>query len=191
VGTAEDSRQGNASNRVFAFARRVLPQGGSLPYEDWRRRHAGILALLWFNVLAIPLYSLAQGFSVVHSLDDAAAIGIFAVLGATTRLSPKLRAVCASLGLLTAAALLVDNSGGLIEAHFYFFVLIIVLTLFEDWLPFLSPSASCWCITAWSARSPHTRSSTARRNGGTRGYGPGYTLGSWPPPAPRQSALGD
>jgi diguanylate cyclase (GGDEF)-like protein len=39
--------------------------------------------------------------------------------------------------LLTAAALLVDNSGGLIEAHFYFFVLIIVLTLYEDWLPFL------------------------------------------------------
>ena len=42
-----------------------------------------------------------------------------------------------SLGLLTAAALFVDAAGGRIEAHFYFFVLIIVLTLYEDWLPFL------------------------------------------------------
>jgi diguanylate cyclase (GGDEF)-like protein len=117
--------------------RRVLPQGGSLPFEDWRRRHSGILALLWFNVLGLPLYYIAGGASVVHAIDAAAAIGVFAVLAATPRLSPKLRSVSASLGLLSAAALLVDASGGRIEAHFYFFVLIIVLTLYEDWLPFL------------------------------------------------------
>ena len=27
-------------------------------------------------------------------------------------------------------------SGGVIEAHFYFFVMIVLLTLYEDWLPF-------------------------------------------------------
>jgi two-component system, cell cycle response regulator len=33
--------------------------------------------------------------------------------------------------------MLIHSSGGLIEMHFYFFVLIIVLTLYEDWMPFV------------------------------------------------------
>lgn len=118
--------------------RRVLPQGGSLPEEDWRRRHAGILGLLWLNVAVLVLYSVTIGTArLVHNLDAAAAVAVFAALGATTRLPRKLRMAAVSMGLLTAAALFVSYAGGRIEAHFYFFVLIIVLTLYEDWLPFL------------------------------------------------------
>jgi diguanylate cyclase (GGDEF)-like protein len=117
--------------------RELLPEGGSLPLEDWRRRHAGIMILLWLNVLAVPIYGLAGGHSVVHSVDGGAALAVLAALGAAPRLSRKLRTASASLGLLTSAALAVHDSGGLIETHFYFFVLIIVLTLYEDWMPFL------------------------------------------------------
>jgi signal transduction histidine kinase len=49
----------------------------------------------------------------------------------------RFRSSMVSLGLLSSAALLVHSSGGVIEAHFHFFVVIIVLTLYEDWLPFL------------------------------------------------------
>jgi diguanylate cyclase (GGDEF)-like protein len=116
----------------------MLPQGGSLPREEWRRRHAGIMILLWVNVVAVPIYGVAAGHSsLVHDLDSGLALGVLAALGAAHRLSRKLRTASASLGLLSAAALLVHDSGGLIEAHFYFFVLIIVLTLYEDWMPFL------------------------------------------------------
>jgi two-component system, cell cycle response regulator len=45
--------------------------------------------------------------------------------------------VSASMGLLTGSAALVDISGGLTELHFSFFVVIVVLTLYEDWVPFL------------------------------------------------------
>src|ERR1700730_9478701 len=118
--------------------RKLLPQGGSLPSEDWRRRHAGIMILLWVNVLAVPIYGVAAGHSsLVHDVDSGAGLAVLAALGAAPRLSRKLRTAFASLGLLSAAALLVHDSGGLIEAHFYFFVLIIVLTLYEDWMPFL------------------------------------------------------
>jgi two-component system, sensor histidine kinase and response regulator len=118
--------------------RRLLPAGGSLPPEDWRRRHAGIMALLWVNVAAIPVYSLAEGtWRPLSALDSGVALGVLAALGSAPRLSPKLRTVFASLGLLSAAAFLVSASGGLIESHFYFFVIIIVLTLYEDWVPFL------------------------------------------------------
>ena len=36
--------------------------------------------------------------------------------------------------------------GGVIEAHFHFFVILILLTLYEDWLPFLLAAA----VRAWS-----------------------------------------
>ncbi|HWX73782.1 MAG TPA: GGDEF domain-containing protein, partial [Solirubrobacteraceae bacterium] len=96
------------------------------------------MALLWVNVVAIPVYGLLAGHSsVVHIVDGGVALGVMAALGMTPRLSRRIRTTCASLGLLGAAALLVHASGGLIESHFYFFVVIIVLTLYEDWMTFL------------------------------------------------------
>jgi diguanylate cyclase (GGDEF)-like protein len=118
--------------------RRLLPRGGSLPMAEWQRRHSEILIFLWLNVLALPILGGTLGsLSFVHNLDNAAAVGLFAVLGATMRLSRKLRSLAASLGLLISCALFVHMAGGRIEAHFYFFVLIIVLTLYEDWTVFL------------------------------------------------------
>jgi diguanylate cyclase (GGDEF)-like protein len=122
---------------AVTWLRQLLPQGGSLPNEDWRRRHAGIMVLLWLNVVVVPIYGVVREQSLVHSLEGGGALAVLAALGAAPRLSRKLRMASASLGLLTAAALAVHESGGLIEAHFYFFVLIIVLTLYEDWMPFL------------------------------------------------------
>lgn len=118
--------------------RQLLPKGGSLPVEDWRRRHAGIMVLLWLNVPVLTLYAALSGHSsIVHETDGSLALCVLAALASTTRLSRTLRCVCASLGLLVAAALFIHDSGGLIEGHFYFFVIIIVLTLYEDWVPFL------------------------------------------------------
>ena len=123
---------------VLVRLRNHLPRGGSLPVAEWRRRHAGIMALLWLNVAAVPLYGLIAGnSSLVHDFDSGAALAVLAALGASTRLSRKLRTAFASLGLMSAAALLIAESDGLIEMHFYFFVLIVVLTLYEDWMPFL------------------------------------------------------
>jgi diguanylate cyclase (GGDEF)-like protein len=128
----------NHPDSVLARLRAHLPRGGSLPIEEWHRRHAGIVALLWANVVAVPIYSLLNGHvSSVHSIEGGLGLGVLAALAGARRLSPKLRSACASLGLLSAAALLVHASGGLIEMHFYFFVVIIVLTLYEDWMPFL------------------------------------------------------
>jgi diguanylate cyclase (GGDEF)-like protein len=122
----------------LARLRKLLPQGGSLPVEEWRRRHKGIMALVWGNVIAVPVYGLIAGHSsVVHDLDAGAALAVLAVLGSTARLSRKLRTACACLALMSAASLLISEANGLIEMHFYFFVLIIVLTLYEDWMPFL------------------------------------------------------
>jgi diguanylate cyclase (GGDEF)-like protein len=117
--------------------RHTLPRGGTLPPAEWEQRHKALLTFLWANVIALPAYGVISGYGFGHSALHASALLLFAVLGMMRRLRPVARATCVSLGLLTAAALLVHITGGLIEAHFYFFVVIVALTLYEDWRPFL------------------------------------------------------
>jgi EAL domain-containing protein (putative c-di-GMP-specific phosphodiesterase class I) len=47
-----------------------------------------------------------------------------------------MRVAAASFGLITASAILVHLWNGVIEAHFHFFVMIGVLTLYQDWMAF-------------------------------------------------------
>jgi diguanylate cyclase (GGDEF)-like protein len=58
-------------------------------------------------------------------------------LAGRERCSTRVRVVAASFGLISCSAILVHLSGGYIEAHFHFFVMIGVLTLYQDWVPFL------------------------------------------------------
>jgi diguanylate cyclase (GGDEF)-like protein len=118
--------------------RALLPTGGELPQEEWRRRHRGLVAFLWVNVAVVIVLSIALGsFSAAHTLEHGIAIGPLALLASLWRLSEKTRSVAVVLGLMTAAALFTHMSGGLLETHFYFFVLVVLLTLYEDWLVFL------------------------------------------------------
>jgi diguanylate cyclase (GGDEF)-like protein len=97
-----------------------------------------LVVALWLNVLVLSGYGLAiGGYGVLHNVAHTASLVTCAVLASSSRFSPKMRSAFTSVGLLTAAALLVHLTGGLIEAHFYFFVVIVALTIYEDWLPFL------------------------------------------------------
>ena len=114
-----------------------LPRGQTLPDDVWKRRHRGILALLWFHAFALPIFAITQGYGVGHSILEGSLVAAVALLASLPNLPRKARAGLVSLGLLTSSALLVHFSGGYIEAHFHFFVMIAVLTLYEDWIPFL------------------------------------------------------
>jgi hypothetical protein len=50
---------------------------------------------------------------------------------------PRTRAISTGVGLMTASALLVHLSGGTTEVHFHFFVMLGVISLYQDWRPFL------------------------------------------------------
>jgi diguanylate cyclase (GGDEF)-like protein len=118
--------------------RALLPTGGELPQEEWRRRHRGLAAFLWVNVVAVVVLSVELGsFGAAHTFEHGIAIGPLAVLASMRRLTAKMRSLAVVLGLMTAAALFTHMSGGLLETHFYFFVLVVLLTLYEDWLVFL------------------------------------------------------
>src|SRR3954466_15158862 len=121
----------------FEAIRNALPQGRTLPDDVWLRRHRWMLNLLWAHAIALPLLGLLRGYGIAHTLGHA--VPMVACGLAATHYSDRRReaSVLVSIGLLTSSAELVHILDGLIEAHFHFFVMISVLTLYEDWLPFL------------------------------------------------------
>ena len=129
---------GRAPRGPVGRLRAALPHGGSLPAEDWRSRHRLIGVLLVITIVVVGVYAVVtHGTSAVQYIPEVAAMLAFGALAAWSEASRKWRSMSASMGLLTGAAALVDISGGLTEMHFSFFVVILVLTLYEDWAPFL------------------------------------------------------
>jgi diguanylate cyclase (GGDEF)-like protein len=114
-----------------------LPQGQMLPEHILRRRHHTIVWLMWLHVVGLTAFGLFQGQPIGHMAFECALLTLPAVLATTEWLSMRQRVAAASLGLITASAMLVHLWGGVIEAHFHFFVMIGVLTLYQDWMPFL------------------------------------------------------
>jgi diguanylate cyclase (GGDEF)-like protein len=125
------------ADRLHNRLRRWLPRGRMLPDAVWAQRHRGILTLLWLHVPALFLYALVRGQSVAHSFLEAGAVAAFAAVGNALRAERRLSTVVVSLGLLTSSAVLVHLSGGLIEMHFHYFVIVGVVALYQDWRPFL------------------------------------------------------
>ena len=130
---ARASRVGRLIHAVWQW----MPQGQLLPEHIWRRRHQTIVYLMWFHVVFLTAFGLVQGQSVPHMMFESALLILPTLLAGSEWASMKLRVAAASFGLITASAMLVHLSGGYIEAHFHFFVMIGVLTLYQDWVPFL------------------------------------------------------
>src|SRR3954468_23623042 len=114
-----------------------LPHGRTLPEEQWRARHRALVWLLWAHVVALPVVALIYGFPLGHALLEGAIVAVFGVVALLGVGDRRVRSVVVALGLLTCSAVLVHITGGLIEAHFHFFVMVAALSLYEDWVPFL------------------------------------------------------
>ncbi len=115
----------------------VLPHGKTLPDEQWRARHRALVWLLWAHVVALPVVALLYGMSLPRALLDGAIVAVFGVVAELGLGGRRARALVVVFGLLTCSAVLVHITGGLIEAHFHFFVMVAALSLYEDWVPFL------------------------------------------------------
>lgn len=94
------------------------------------------MVLLCAHAVGLAIFGMARGMGVLHSLMEGAVVAVFAV-AASMSFSRRARAVIASMGILSSSAILVHLSGGMIEAHFHFFVMIGVISLYQDWTAFL------------------------------------------------------
>ncbi len=74
------------------------------------------------------------------AIDVAVALAPVVLLGLAARhprLTRRGRASMVSIGLLAASAALVQLSHGTTEAHFHFFVMVTMLAMYEEWVPYL------------------------------------------------------
>ena len=137
VGPRSGAARPHRRDRIAARFRSALPDGGTLPDEVSRQRHRGILTLLWLHVPVLYVFAVARGNSWIHALVEVAAVAILATAAQCSRKRHRESMVLASLGLMTASGVLVHLSGGVIEAHFHFFVMVGVVVLYQDRRPFL------------------------------------------------------
>ena len=93
--------------------------------------------MLWLHVAGIFAYGVFQGYGLVHPVLEASLVGVFAGAAMVSGLGRDVRASLATLALVMSSAILVHLSGGLIEMHFHFFVVVAVVALYQSWMPFL------------------------------------------------------
>src|SRR5215470_8464083 len=113
---------------MIAALARSLPRGGTLPEADWNRRHSVLVIAAWACVPVLVVYSLANHYPAWHTAAHLMSMVPLVAVAGMRRFDRKLRMAAVSLALLTVCALLIHMSGGLIEMHFSFFVVIVVLT---------------------------------------------------------------
>jgi diguanylate cyclase (GGDEF)-like protein len=113
-----------------------LPKGRLLPDHLWQRRHRAITVLLWLHVPALALFGLARGMG-PHVFLDVAGVAGLALVAGSGQVGRTVRSIAGATGLVTCSALLVHIWDGTIEAHFHFFVVVSLLILYQDWVPFL------------------------------------------------------
>jgi len=115
-----------------------LPRGRTLPDDIWTKRHRGITVILWAHVAFLPIVGFARDYGLVHTLLETGIVAVPAVVGSLPALPRRARTIAASFGLMSTSAVLVHLSGGLIEMHFHFFVMVALVALYHDWIPFLT-----------------------------------------------------
>jgi len=114
----------------------LLPRGHALPDEVWAVRHRWVTSILAMSAVVIPAFAFTRGHTAGHCVLEALGPAVLAVLACVPRIGRPLRSSLSSVGLMLVASIVVHLSGGTIEAHFLFFVMVPVVALYESWVPF-------------------------------------------------------
>ncbi len=112
----------------------------TLSEEAFVARHRVLRLLLWVHVPVILVIGFFTGqLSPAHHgpvlLGVLGGVMVCGVISGTAT-GRRSRAVATSVGFLLAADALVQAGDGLIDLHFHFFVVIALIGLYQDWVPF-------------------------------------------------------
>ncbi|MBI4942272.1 MAG: PAS domain S-box protein [Actinobacteria bacterium] len=109
-----------------------------LTTQSWSRRHAALRTVLWLHLALVTLVAVLS-----HSAHDHPGLTWGFVAGAFLSAAlghlpqrQRSKAVLTSVGLLLCADALVHASGGQTDMHFDFFVVLALIGLYQDWVPF-------------------------------------------------------
>ncbi|MCA2215805.1 methyl-accepting chemotaxis protein [Jidongwangia harbinensis] len=103
-------------------------------------RHRVLRILLWAHLPVILLLGFFTGELGAgrHATELLAVLGGVLVCGVVAGMaqSRRGRAISASIGFILSADALVHAGGGAIDLHFHFFVVVALIGLYQDWVPF-------------------------------------------------------
>ncbi|MBW3619360.1 MAG: hypothetical protein KY461_03885 [Actinobacteria bacterium] len=111
------------------MASQVHPQTG---------RHRVVMALLLVHVPVFAIMGDRAGWTAGHTVMEVVVplIGLYAIARWSAR--PRVAMGAAAIGLMYASAVLIHVTGGVTEAHFYFFVAFGLVALYRDWIVFFA-----------------------------------------------------
>ncbi|MGH3981708.1 MAG: ATP-binding protein [Pseudonocardiaceae bacterium] len=113
-----------------------LPRGNLLDDTAWRKRHHIVLWVLGLHLPALFIFALWLRHGLLATL-----VGLTPLIGCLLlgiwKSQRRVASFFTSAGLVYCSAALVVFSRGSIEAHFHFFIIIGIIALYQDWVPFL------------------------------------------------------
>jgi signal transduction histidine kinase len=124
--------EGLGLTRLLAY----LPRGNTLDARAWRKRHVFLQALLLLHLPLLFVFGVLMGRTARDTVTVLSVPAACLVLGRLVR-HRRAASVLITAGLTYCSAALVSFSGGSIEAHFHFFIMIGFIALYQDWVPFL------------------------------------------------------
>lgn len=101
-------------------------------------RHKVVVGLLLLHIPVLWIFAVRADWSVPHVAAEVILplLGVAAV--AWYARHPRLAAGAGAIGLMYVSAILIHVTGGVTEAHFYFFVAFGLVALYRDWLVFFA-----------------------------------------------------
>ena len=124
-----------ADRALFAW----VPRGVTLDDAAFAARHRALRVILLLHVPALLALALLRRSQLMDAGMLYGGLGLVALLGlvASPRLSHRTQACLVGSGLILAATTLVHASGGLTDVHFHFFVMLALVSLYQDVVPFV------------------------------------------------------
>lgn len=124
-----------ARAEIAAFLRDCIPPADGHDEAEWQLRHRVVVVGYAISAVIVAIVGFVNGFGGDSALHGSLELAILALPGAgllviNHRFASEL---LASLGLLVVSGMLVHFTGGLIESHFAFFVLLPLIALYTDW----------------------------------------------------------
>lgn len=113
-----------------------LPRGDTLDDAAFRERHRTLSILLALHVPVLTVFGTVRGLGFLHALAESAVAGVFLGFALIPRMPRRMKGILVSAGLVWCSAIAVHFSGGVIEAHFHFFVILGFIALYQDWAAF-------------------------------------------------------
>lgn len=118
----------------LSAVRDFLPNGGTLDHEAFAPRQRWLVCLLGLHVPALAAFGAWRGFGVLELLVAVIGPAALAWVGDSAH-DRRLGSAAVAVGLAVSSGVLLHLSDGAAEARFHVFVVVVVVALYQDWVP--------------------------------------------------------